>query len=251
MASFRHSLGSVISLIWGLTNHPRQERAQVLMYHSIGGNAEGDARGLYSVDPNAFRNQISVLGELSRSTETKVVPFGNETPGTISITFDDGYLDNLTIAAPILAEHGLPFHVFLCPTFVESGRSQFLTRRDVLELSSLDQVSLGVHGFSHTPLTRLSKDELLSELSRSRMWLEDLVQKPINSMSYPHGAFNDLVCSSVKNVGFERAGCSKFGSINNFSHPLRVPRIDIWSNDSDTAFTAKIEGKWDWMKWRT
>ncbi len=42
------------------------------------------------------------------------------------ITFDDGYLDNLTLAAPILKKHELPATVFICTGYVERGESQWI-----------------------------------------------------------------------------------------------------------------------------
>ena len=251
MTSFRHSLGSTISLLWGLKVGLRQDRSQVLMYHSIGGRAEGDLRGLYSVEPSAFRNQVNILRDRLSAGETSIVPFGSDESKAISITFDDGYLDNLTVAAPILAEYGLPFHVFLCPTFIESGRSDFLSRTDVLELATIRGVSLGVHGFSHKPLTSLDINDARSEMSSSRNWLEDLIQRPVTSMSYPHGAVNSQLAESALEAGFTHAACSKFGPIDSGVNPLTIPRIDIWSSDNKSSFTAKIDGKWDWMKWRT
>ena len=251
MASFRHSLGSTISVLWGLKVGRRQDRSQVLMYHSIGGSAEGDARGLYSVKPSAFRNQVSILSDRLSAGETSIISFGSNEPKAISITFDDGYLDNLTIAAPILSDYGLPFHVFLCPTFIESGRSNFLSRTDILELATVRGVTLGVHGFSHKPLTSLNTYDARNELSSSRKWLEDLIQKPVTSMSYPHGEFNMQLANSALGAGFTHAACSKFGPIDPGVNPLTIPRIDIWSSDTKSSFTAKLNGDWDWMKWRT
>ena len=221
------------------------------MYHSIGGKATDDVRGLYSVSPSAFRNQIRILSDLVTENQLAIVPFGSERPGSISITFDDGYLDNLTIAAPLFAEYGFPFHVFLCPAFIESGRSEFLSRANVVELAALDCATLGVHGYSHTPLTSLDEASAKNELSSSRRWLEDLVQTPVTSMSYPHGAVNSKISTSVGKVGFTHAASSKFGPINSGQDRLSVPRIDIWSSDTNSSFRAKVEGKWDWMKWRT
>ena len=66
--------------------------------------------------------------------------------GTVCITFDDGYLDNLTIAAPILEKYKLPATLFLATGYIERGESQWadvlfcvLRRRtvDKLRIASL------------------------------------------------------------------------------------------------------------------
>lgn len=251
MTTLRHSLGSAISSFWKLTSHNRLNRTQVLMYHSIGGNADGDRRGLYSVSPDSFRSQIEVLDDLATNGTSIVVPFGDELPGQVSVTFDDGYIDNLSIVAPTMIEKAFPFHVFLCPAFIDSDRTGFLTRRDVLELAAMPGVTLGVHGYSHRPLTTLDSNVLRTDLMSSRQWLEDLIQRPVTSMSYPHGAVDTRVIAFVNEAGFTRAACSKFGPVVAGSDLLKIPRVDIWSTDTNSSFTSKIEGHWDWMRWRT
>lgn len=46
----------------------------------------------------------------------------------LAITFDDGYRDNLTHAAPILARHGLPATVFVVTGAIESGEALWFDR---------------------------------------------------------------------------------------------------------------------------
>lgn len=251
MTTFRHYLGSAFSLLWGLKGSDPQHRSLVLMYHSIGGRADGDHRGLYSVRPSMFRRQVSHLCDRRDSGLAAISTFDDVRPGTISVTFDDGYADNLTVAAPILAESGIPFHVFLCPAFIESGDPAFLNRGQVCELASIPGVSLGVHGYSHRPLTRMNTNELEAELVCSRKWLEDLVQKPVTSMSYPHGAVNRDVAAMVSKMGFQLAASSKFGPVLATTNHLNIPRIDIWSLDTCNSFQSKLDGNWDWMKWRS
>ncbi len=45
--------------------------------------------------------------------------------GSVCITFDDGYLDNLSIAAPILAKYRLPATLFLATGYVQRRETQW------------------------------------------------------------------------------------------------------------------------------
>ncbi|WP_456599804.1 polysaccharide deacetylase family protein [Blastococcus sp. SYSU DS0616] len=44
-------------------------------------------------------------------------------PRAVALTFDDGYLDNVTVAAPVLRSAGLPASFFLVPGFLSGVRS--------------------------------------------------------------------------------------------------------------------------------
>ena len=69
------------------------------------------------------------------STHRRVVPLtqvveeiaigASPVAGTVCITFDDGYLDNLTIAAPILEKYGLPATLYLATGYVERSETQW------------------------------------------------------------------------------------------------------------------------------
>lgn len=251
MAKIRHYSGTAFSTVWRFASVPLRQRSQVLMYHSIGGHADGDTRGLYSVTPEMFSRQMALLQALCSSGELRVVPFGEEVAGTLSITFDDGYNDNLYVAAAILEPLKFPFHVFVNPTLIDSGKSGVLTPSEVHDLSKVPFVSLGLHGYSHEPLTSLSTEAASGELDLAQTWFADIVGQKASSLSYPHGAVDDRVAYVVEQSGFNRAACSRFGPLSLGCDRFRLPRIDIWSTDTEWSFLAKVKGYWDWMKWRT
>lgn len=251
MTSIRHVSGSLLSATWRLIQRSQSERSQILMYHSIGGQADGDTRGLYSVQPNQFLSQMKYLYALCTRSGLRVVPFSEEVSSTVSITFDDGYSDNAINALPVLESFGFPFHIFINPSLIQSGKGGFLTHDQIRDLSSHPLVTLGVHGYSHQPLTQLSEVEVSTELDQAKQWLADTTGTVPSTLSYPHGAVNERVVEVVRNCGFSRAACSKFGPISNSSSDFMLPRIDIWSSDSNQSFASKLRGDWDWMKWRT
>ena len=251
MKSFRHTTGSALSAIWPAHAGGLSRRSQILMYHSIGGVAVGDRTGLYSISEEQFTRQIELLYQLQLDGLLKIVPFGQEQDGSLSITFDDGYRDNLTIATPILERFNFPFHIFLNPSLIESHEKGFLSEDDLRILKNHPLISLGLHGYSHRPMTSLSTDEVRSELKDAQSWFADQTSTQATSLSYPHGSVDDRVISLVKESQFSLAACSKFGPLSSNSDRFRLPRIDLWSSDSDRSFRAKIMGNWDWMRWRT
>jgi len=99
----------------------------VLMYHRI--SRESDYLGL-SVSPNNFERQLSILHQTAR-----IVPLGHLVErldssepldeDIASITFDDGYRDNLDIALPILKRFEASATVFVTTNFVEGSQSPF------------------------------------------------------------------------------------------------------------------------------
>jgi len=109
----------------------RPTGAIVLMYHSIAPDAIAefiDPRNRMS--PALFDAQMAYLSRYRRvvplSEVIDQVRSGVSPPaGTVCITFDDGYLDNLTIAAPILEKYNLPATLYLATGYIERGEAQW------------------------------------------------------------------------------------------------------------------------------
>ena len=52
--------------------------------------------------------EVVLAERLGRISEQSLRP-------RVSVTFDDGWADTATVAAPIAEAHGVPFLVFVCP----------------------------------------------------------------------------------------------------------------------------------------
>jgi peptidoglycan/xylan/chitin deacetylase (PgdA/CDA1 family) len=95
----------------------------VLVYHRIG------ERGLdpwrLTIDPEIFAGQMETLARdwSPLSLDKLVEGFGRRRlpERAVAVTFDDGYADNLEVAAPILIEHGIPATLFVAADLVEAG----------------------------------------------------------------------------------------------------------------------------------
>ena len=101
----------------------RRPRALVLLYHRVA-DVDPDPWRL-SVDPVTFRAQMETLArdwhplsldQLVDGVEHRTLP-----ERAVAVTFDDGYADNLAVAAPILVEYEIPATLFVATDLVDSG----------------------------------------------------------------------------------------------------------------------------------
>jgi peptidoglycan/xylan/chitin deacetylase (PgdA/CDA1 family) len=231
---------------------PPVEGLRVLMYHAIGTPALDDRLGLYSLSVERFRRQMIFLsnwhhGKVVDLTKSELAKKGCR----VAITFDDGYLDNLEVAAPILTELGLPFTVFVASEFVRTSKSGFLTPAALRMLAALPGVQIGAHGANHVALSECDDQALKTELRVSRECLEDIVGYQIKALSYPFGAANQRVKNAVLEAGYDLGACSMAGINRPERDPLLLTRTDVVSYDDMRTFLQKLHGDWDWYRYRT
>jgi peptidoglycan/xylan/chitin deacetylase (PgdA/CDA1 family) len=90
-------------------------RARAFLYHRIADVAD-DPLGL-AVSPANFASQVEALGD--RIVPLEQLASGDFADGAVALTFDDGYVDNLTALRGI----GVPVTVFISTGHVEEGRT--------------------------------------------------------------------------------------------------------------------------------
>jgi len=131
----------------------------ILMYHSVAPDeAAPYIEPANRVDPRTFERQMAFLAAERRvvalSELADLIAAGRTPPpGTVCITLDDGYRDNLTVAAPILEKHRLPATLFLATGFVERGEAQWSDRLHWLSLPAQERRRL------HAQLLEASHDD--------------------------------------------------------------------------------------------
>ncbi len=111
----------------------------VLTYHRVF-DAPDDYcfdRGVIDVGPEAFAAQVKTLKRYFNVVgidEMCAHVAGEEKlpPNAAMITFDDGYLDNLQVAAPILKDHGVRGVFFIATSYVENRRIYWWDRINYL-----------------------------------------------------------------------------------------------------------------------
>ena len=227
---------------------PANEGNRIVTFHAIDTLVDGDMNGIYNMTRQTFTKHVCVMKRLSDSPQGfQVVPVGGLGDRTIAISFDDGYASTLTVAAKLLAASNIPFCVYVTPMLIDSADRRYLDRRQLFELSRIPGVTIGAHGYRHVPLSSLTVVERRRQLTDARMWLEDIVQCEVRSMSYPFGDTPPGIQDVARDAGYELGACSVWGVNHHQTDRMMLRRIDLWEGDSERSVVSKVEGQWDWI----
>ena len=110
----------------------RVQGATILMYHTVAEAANAAwIDPCNHVPPELFERQMRLLARrrrvISMTALIEALQAGRPlAAGTVVLTFDDGYLDNLTVAAPILQRYGLPATLYLATGYVTRAAPQWI-----------------------------------------------------------------------------------------------------------------------------
>ncbi len=265
MYNCKKILSSALKHTRCLGPNEKNDRNIILLYHSVGERDVNDYLKL-RIRPESFEEQMAYLSErkygvvslgeiinnLNSNSESKT--FDYKLKRTVSITFDDGYLDNLELAVPILKKYAFPATFFIATDYLY-GRTErksywekwdYLTSEKLRELSSVG-LEIGSHSCSHRALAYLDSPRIKNEVSSSKKILEDILQNRIMLFSYPHGIFSERIKKTLQEEGYLAACTSIVGFNDNKSDLFELRRIEIRADDSLNDFKNKLEGYYNWL----
>lgn len=165
---------------------------------------------------------------------------GDSVRGRLAITFDDGYLDNVEVAAPILRKLDLPATFFVATRFLGSSvvpwwdaalprQPGWMTWDDV-RLLHREGFDIGAHTQTHIDLGKVHGDEADREIVGSRKDIWDELGRIPNHFAYPYGQRNNLLQSNLERVeaaGFQCCLSCYGGLTPSGGDPFRLQRIPI------------------------
>jgi peptidoglycan/xylan/chitin deacetylase (PgdA/CDA1 family) len=207
----------------------------ILTYHSI-----SDGRSPLEISPALFAEQMEWLKANTRVAPLKEVVEALEarqkfSERSVVLTFDDGFVDFYTAAAPVLERLELSATVFL-PTAHLGGKNnwpgqlawvkpqQLMDWTHVSELAKRG-IEFGSHSVSHPDLTKLSAAKLESELEKSKSEIESRTGKPAAYFCYPYGLWNPLVRDATE-VTYRGACATGAGVVEANADHFALPRVD-------------------------
>ena len=119
------------------------------------------------------------------------------------------------------------------------------------DLSSNPLVTIGSHTKNHYDLTTINSKTLENELNYSKLYLEDIICKKVDMLSYPYGKYNRMVKEKVLKAGYKLAFTSNFNKNFEKQDKICLARNEIWNTDIVKFFNEKLNGSWDWLQYRS
>lgn len=182
-------------------------RVPILMYHYVDDAppAKGRQADYLTVRRNDFEWEMDWLQQHGFHTVTLVqvhdaLAGGPALPAKpVVLTFDDGTLDNYTVAYPILRRHGFIATFFVITAFV--GRSGTMTWAQLREMQRSGMV-VGSHSERHPYLTTLSAAALRQELQGSRETIRQQLGRAPSVIAYPYGYQDRRVVDATEAAGY-------------------------------------------------
>jgi peptidoglycan/xylan/chitin deacetylase (PgdA/CDA1 family) len=206
----------------------------ILTYHSV-----DDSGSVISIDESAFRRHVKWLA----SGRVRVVPLDqlaslSNDADAVAITFDDGLESFGRIAAPLLADHGLPATLFVVTDAV-GATNVWRGQRDagipifpLLDWDALGQlatggVALGAHTCTHLNLASASPDVAEREIVASRTRLARELGVAVSTFAYPYGGLSAAARDVVARE-FRYGVTTRLATLAPADDPARLPRLDSY-----------------------
>ncbi|MDR6553407.1 polysaccharide deacetylase family protein [Paenibacillus qinlingensis] len=214
----------------------------VLNYHSV----TIDPGNVVVISPAKLEAQMKYLHDhgytpisLSMFTDLFENKSGITAPNKpVLLTFDDGYIDNVEEAMPILAKYHFPATLFMSPGMVEDP--SYLNWEQVKQLQEAGW-DIQPHGMTHPHLPRLSAEQQAYEIKEARRLIEEKLGTQADVFCYPYGEYNQSTLKLLKEHGFRYAFTIDQGFTTNQQSPYLLKRLFVNGEESLKAFINKLQ----------
>lgn len=211
----------------------------VLMYHHIQEYAVAKTGGYsgLTVTPETFQKQLAYLnshGYNSISVAALIAFFDSGTSlpkKPVMLTFDDGYDDFATFAAPLLGQYNIKASMFLPTGLMENAG--YLKWSSISSLSGAG-IYFGNHTWSHRSMgANLATDK--NEIITAEAQLKDHGLNQSKVFVYPYGTISSQAVGFLRDSGYSLAFTTVHGRLLCRGARLTLPRLRI-GNASLSAY---------------
>lgn len=225
----------------GLTMTNENVGVPVLYYHSVDPSEANEV----IISPEKLREELTFIKDSGYTTLTMselndyILNNAPIPEKSIVITFDDGYADNYANAFPILKELDMKATIFVISNFTDKD-GYYMTSQQLKEMADYG-IDIQSHTASHAHLNQLTYEEQLNELKTSKEKLESITEKPVISIAYPFGDYDDNTILASKEAGYSLSFNTNRGLSDRTDNPLSLNRIYVSSLYSIEQFKEILE----------
>jgi peptidoglycan/xylan/chitin deacetylase (PgdA/CDA1 family) len=182
----------------------------VIMYHRL--SEKNDTSG-YTIAAAEFEKHLQLFQAngftcipIDELWQILRKPRSEAAEKSVVITFDDGHESDYSLALPLLRKYDSKATFFITTDWI--GKPGYMSREQLRTLNR-EGMSVQSHAKSHALLDSLGSAELNRELEGSKKILEDILDRPISSLSFPGGRFNAAVLECAQKNFYSAVFCSK------------------------------------------
>ena len=260
---------------------------RVLIYHSV------DEHGSpISISPDLFARQMGWLVAKGYTTWTAsrfatALRQRQKIPRRVVVlTFDDGYLNNITTALPILEQRGLCATMFMVtendgdvPRWGERDKERIAAMVDALfpgneadkaratesvhatlteRIATWDELrgapergfEILSHTRTHPYMDAVDDAQLRDELVGSKRDLEERGFGPCNAIAWPYGMHDDRAIAAAAEAGYEGTYLGEyFWHLRHHPDPMRICRIGADPSRGVFGLAFVLGRGYDWLQW--
>jgi peptidoglycan/xylan/chitin deacetylase (PgdA/CDA1 family) len=226
----------------------------ILVYHQVDVAPPKGApfRSLY-VSPTAFSRQMRLLQLLGYQglSMSGLLPYlrGEKHGKVAGITFDDGYLNNLTHALPVLKHHG-----FSSTCYAVSQRlgqtnvwdaAEGISQTPLMDASQLRQwvaggQEVGAHTRHHVFLPHCDSGTCMEEMTLGRAELEAAIGSAVSHFCYPYGQYTAEHVAMARQAGFETVTTTQRSRVARGADLWQLPRVPVLRSTTLPVFWLKL-----------
>jgi peptidoglycan/xylan/chitin deacetylase (PgdA/CDA1 family) len=175
-------------------------------------------------------------------------------PGSVAVTFDDGYLEYASVVGEILLKRSIPATFFVVTGVLDGLVSMpggpYLTWSDVRGLHA-SGLSIGSHTVTHRSLGALDAESVRHELIESRNRIGAELGTPPEGLAYPYGTPADVppgITGTAQSAGYLYSATAVHGLNHPGCHPFLLTRTTLTAGDGPRTFHLIMKGCLD--PWR-
>lgn len=226
----------------------------ILTYHQVEAPpVRGTPYRSLVVSPGAFARQMGLLRLLGYRglSMSALLPYlrGEAVGKVVGITLDDGYVNNLEHALPVLRHNG-----FSATCYIVSGQvggtnawdaAKGVPAKPLMDATHLRAWSaggqeVGAHTRDHLDLTSVDDGTARAQIVTCRQDLETLLGVPVQQFCYPYGFYQPRHAAMVREAGYLSATTTQRSRVQPGDDLMALARVPVHQATTLPVFWAKI-----------